>query len=126
MRSLDGIEDLLANPKDFGFCTFQEFQKNRDYWMTRRLGRHDEEVASIDAGDPNLGCKQKYFMDTDSGIIRLEALEDGERIAADMGLNFFRDFLVKPQVRHDPGSRRGYYTEVTFVPKRRLAARASA
>ncbi len=118
-QRLESIEDLEQNPEAFGFCTFEQFVSNREKWR----GRKDDEIASIDAGDPFLGCEQRYYMDCmGSGVIRLDSLESGERIAADQGLDFYRDYVVKPQLRKDITTRRGFYNEVTFVPKVRKVA----
>lgn len=121
MKALHSPEDILENPADYGFCTFEEFVKNRERWR----GRADDEVTAIDRGDPALGCPQRYYLDAGvSGTVRLECLEDGERISRELGLNFYTDFFVKPQLRKDVTLRRGFYNEVTFVPKRRFCASA--
>ncbi len=118
MRAMSGIEDVCERPEDYGFCSFEDFRKNKERWK----GRPDDEVTAIDRGDKTLNCLQRYYMDTGgSGRHRLESLEHGERIAKEMGLDFYKDFLVKPQLRQDSSLRRGFYNEVTFVPKRRFA-----
>ncbi len=118
-RQLESIEDLEQNPEAFGFCTFQQFVKNREKWT----GRKDEEIAGVDRG-LQLGCTQRYFIEClGSGRVRLDSLEEGERIAKDQGLDFYSDYVVKPQLRHDPMLRQGYYNEVTFYPKVRRVAR---
>jgi hypothetical protein len=118
---MDSIDDLIRNPEAFGFCTFDQFRANRQHWNERFQGRKDEEVTAIDRGLA-LGCEQRYYIDcAGSGTVRLDSLEQGERIASDMGMDLHRDFLVRPQLRQDMTTRRGFYNEVTFVPKERVA-----
>lgn len=115
MRTPDSIEELTENPSKFGMPTFEEFSKNKEKWM----GREDDEITAIDCGDPLLGCRQKYYLEN----YRVESLEQAERIARDMGLNLFHDFIVHPQLRPDGGA--GFYNEVTFRVKSLLEKRKS-
>lgn len=107
------IDDIAENPTKFGMPTLDEFTRNKEKWM----GRDDDEIAAIDRGDPVLGCRQRYYIEN----YRVESLEQAERIARDMGLNLFHDFVVHPQLRPDHGA--GFYNEVTFRPKRDLQKR---
>lgn len=111
VKVAESIEELLANPTEFGMPSFEDFRKNK----AKYLGRKDDEIASIDRGDTNLKCKQVYFV---CGH-RVTSLEQGERIARDMGYDFYSDFQAKPQVMPD-SSVRGYYIRVNFVPKKRI------
>lgn len=113
MRELSGIDDVLERPSDYGFCSVDEFTRKHYNKRERMVGRHDDEVTAIDRGDHVLGCLQKYFV----GDYRVDSLEQAERLAREMGMNLHRDFVVKPQLRHDPGTRLGFYNEVRFVAK---------
>lgn len=108
MKTAQSIEELLENPTAYGMPTFEEFRKNKQKY----LGRKDDEVASIDRGDTNLKCRQVYYV---MGY-KISSLEQGERIAKDMGYDFYTDFKAKPQVMPD-SSVRGYYIRVNFIPK---------
>ncbi len=77
-RPAESMEELLEDPADYGFCSFEEFVKNKEKWK----GRKDDEVSSIDAGDRTLGCVQRYYIQAPgAGTVRLSSLEHGERIA---------------------------------------------
>lgn len=119
MRLPDSIEELTENPSKFGMPTFEEFRKNKERWM----GRPDDELAAIDAGDKILGCRQKYFIEGDGGRYSCDSLEHVQRIADDMGLNLYHDFVIDPQLRPDGAA--GFYNEVTFRAKAFLEKRAS-
>lgn len=114
------IEELALNPEKYGMPTFDEFRKNKE----RYLGRYDDEIASIDRGDPVLGATQRYFIETDAGTVRLESLEQAERIAKEMGMSLYTDFMACPQIKDDKTLRLGYYNEVTFRTKESLRKRA--
>ena len=111
----ESLEDLEQNPNKYGMPTLDEFSRNREKYM----GREDDEIAAIDAGDPALGCRQKYYVEH----YRVDSLEQAQRIALDMGLNLFHDFIVDPQLRTDSGG--GFYNEVRFRSKRSIAERES-
>lgn len=98
--------------------TFEEFRKTKEKWM----GRLDDEIAAIDRGDPLLGCRQRYYVEDAGGRYRVESLEQAERIAVDMGLSLFHDFITDPQLRPDGAS--GFFNEVTFRSKRSIEKRA--
>lgn len=119
MSGANSIDDLLSDPHRYGFCTFEEFRRNKEKW----LGRADDEISSVDAGDRNLQCRNVYYLESDAGRYRVDSLEQAERIALDMGLNLFHDFLIKPQVREDISARN--YIEVTFLAKQLIAKRAN-
>lgn len=116
VQTADSIDDFMENPTKFGMPTFEEFVRNKEKY----LGRYDEELEGIERGDHNLQCKQRYFMHG----VELDSLEQAERIAREEGLSIHRDYVVKPQVRHAPDLRRGYYLEVTFMPKAEAERRA--
>lgn len=113
------IEELALNPEKYGMPTFEQFVKNKD----RYVGRQDDEIAAIDRGDPVLGCTQKYLMETDVGPVTLDSIEQADRIAREMGLSLFTDFIACPQIRDDKTLRRGFYNEVTFRTKESLKKR---
>lgn len=114
----ESIEDLAENPTKWGMPTFEQFRKNKERWM----GRADDEIAAIDRGDPLLGCRQRYYIeDSGTGKHRVESLEQAERIAVDMGLNLFHDFITDPQLRPDGAG--GFLNEVTFRSKRSIEKR---
>jgi len=115
MKSADTIDQFLETPEQFGFCSFEDFRRNKEKWM----GRPDDEVAAIDRGDHILGCKQKYIIEG----YPVRSLEEAERVAREMGLNLFSDCLFKPQVRHELGSRRHFYTEVNIISKQTFEKR---
>lgn len=119
--SASEVNDVLARPHEFGFCTFEEYSRKHYSKREQMIGRHDDEVAAIDRGDPMLGCLQRYYVEN----YRADSLEQCERIAHEMGMNLHRDFLVKPQLRHDPSTRLGFYNEVRFVPKTTIQRRKS-
>jgi len=115
MRAPESLEDIISNPTRFGMPTFEEFRKNKEKY----LGRADDMIAAIDRGDPLLGCRQKYYVEH----YRVESLEHAERIARDMGLSLFHDFVIDPQLRPDDSG--GFYNEVTFRAKGLLEERAA-
>jgi hypothetical protein len=110
----ESIEDLAENPAKFGMPTLAEFIRNKEKYM----GRHDDEVAAVDRGDPVLGCRQRYYLEH----YRVDSLEQAERIAIDMGLSLHHDFVIDPQLRPDGAA--GFYNEVTFRRKAAVAKRA--
>lgn len=117
MRFAETLQELEESPEKFGMPTFEEFRRNKERYM----GRYDDEVASVDAGDKATGAIQKYYLSDVSGHYRCETLEYAERIALDMGLNLHQDFKIDPQYKDDDG----IYIEVTFRSKRSLARRDS-
>lgn len=112
----DTLEDLTENPSAYGIPTFDEYCKNKERWV----GRYDDEIASIDRGDQNLKCKQRYYLEH----YPVDSLEQAERIAGDMGLSLYNDFIHDPQVVPD-SSVKGYHIRVTFRSKGSLAKRAN-
>ena len=117
MKIAESVDELSERPEDFGFCDFETFRKNKEKW----IGRDDDELAAIDKGDPLLGCKQVYYIEDDSNY-RVDSLEQAERLAREMGLNIFKDFAVKPQIK-PVGHNGKFYNEVTFKSKRSLERR---
>lgn len=116
---LDLTDDMQETFKRLGVCTFEEFRKNKEKY----LGRYDDEIAAVDKGSQLLGCLNRYIIEDLNGTpYKLDAIETAERIAMDMGLSLFHDFMVAPQLR--PDDRGGYYSEVTFRPKALLRKRA--
>lgn len=113
MISPDSIDDLMENPSKFGMPTLAEFVRNKEKFM----GREDDEIAAIDRGDPLLGCRQRYYVEH----YRVESLEQAQRIASDMGLNLYHDFIIDPQLRPDGAA--GFYNEVTFRSKATVTKR---
>ena len=105
----DSFEDFLASPEKYGFVSFENFRKNKSKWM----GRSDDILVSVDAGDKFLHARHKYFVDG----IPVDDLEKVERMAKDMGTTPEEAFDLVPQVRHDPSERRGFYLEVNFRTK---------
>jgi hypothetical protein len=119
-RAPDSIEEMTENPELFGMPTFEDFRRNKEKY----LGRKDDAVSAVDAGDRTLKCRQKYFMKDANGIrYSVCSLEEAERIALDMGGNLHQDFAIKPQLRPDDAG--GFYNEVTFVSKAFLTKRAN-
>lgn len=111
-RRPDSIEELAEDPAKYGMPTFEEFCRDKSKW----LGRPDDELAAIDRGDPVLGVRQVYYIQTrSSGECRLESLEQFERIARDEGFDPFHDYYVDPQIRDDGFN--GLHNHVTFRPK---------
>jgi len=104
------FEEFLEDPTSYGMPTFEEFRRNKEKY----LGRKDDEVIAIDRGDRNLHCRQEYYV---CGH-HVKTLEQGERIARDMGYDFYNDFQAKPQVLPD-SSLKGFYIRVNFIPKPR-------
>lgn len=115
MIAPESLEELIKHPTRYGMPTFAEFRRNKEKFM----GRADDEIAAIDRGDPMLGCRQKYYVEH----YPVESLEQAERIARDMGLSLFHDFIIDPQLRPDHGA--GFYNEVTFRSKRSIEKRAA-
>lgn len=109
------IEEMMESPTKFGMPTLSEFMRDKE----RYVGRPDDEVVAIDRGDSILKCRQKYYVEG----YAVDCLEQGQRIAQEMGLDFFRDFVVKPQLKPDPHSRMGYYNEVSFWSKATIEKR---
>lgn len=115
IKFADTIEDLMANPRDYGMPTFEEFVAHKE----RYRDRYDAFVASIDAGDHNTGAIQRYFIETKNGEKRVSSLEQAERIARDMGLSIHNmdDFKIDPQ--YQPGDTAGkHWLKVTFRPRK--------
>ena len=115
----ESIEDLVECPSKFGMPTLEEITRKHYSKREAFYGREDEEIAAIDRGDPILGCRQKYYVEG----YRVESLEQAERIARDMGLNLFHDFVVHPQLRPDGAA--SFYNEVTFRSKSSVQKRAN-
>lgn len=122
MKIAQSVEEIQENPTQYGMPTFDEFIRNKEKY----LGRHDEVLASIDAGDRNTGAIQKYYIETDCGTIRLDSLEQAERIAIEMGLSIHNEshFKVDPQYQHGDIAGK-HYINVTFRPKHLLLKRAN-
>lgn len=114
MHTPEDLEELMSNPGRWGVPTLDEFTRNREKYM----GRPDDEIAAIDRGDRMLGCRQRYYVEQ----YRVTSLEQAERIAMDMGLSLFHDFIVDPQLRPDSS---GFYNEVTFRVKQHVKKRAA-
>lgn len=115
----ENIEDLVDSPSKYGFCSVEEFTRKHYNKREQMMGRYDDQVAAIYQGDPMLGCLQRYYLEN----YRVDSLEQAERLAREMGKNLHRDYVVKPQLKHEPGVRQGFYNEVRFVAKATLESR---
>ena len=113
LQGPDSIDEMLERPEKFHMPTFEEFQKRgREHYF----GRKDDMTSAIDKGDPLLGCRQKYFIMSESGHrYEVSCLEVAERIALDMGGDLHQNFIPDPQLRPDGAG--GFYNEVTFISK---------
>lgn len=102
------VEDLLSNPRRFGFPTFAEFSQNPDkyrYTLSERLGQIDQSTKVF----KNLVQKQRYRL----GRHVVKTLEEIERIAKEEGIDLMRCKLAPVVERHAGGK---VDIEVEFVP----------
>jgi hypothetical protein len=120
-RLPDDLDELMEDPTKYGMPTFEEFRRNKEKY----LGRPDDEVASVDRGDPVLGLRHRYYLDTLAGEYRIDSLEQADRICREMGKNLFTDFYVDPQIRDDGPQGRSLITHVYFRAKDKVEKRRS-
>lgn len=112
-------EDLFEFARKAGLPSLKEVLSNKYGERDRMLGREDEMITSIDAGDKQTGARQKYYL-SDGTEYRIESIEQAERIARDMGLNLHQDFIYDGQYQDDDG----IYLKVTFRTKRSVHKRS--
>jgi hypothetical protein len=74
------LDDILANPSNFGVPTFEQFSQNKDRYM----GSKDWILAAVDKGSENLSAystEHKYKFKN----WNCDSLEEIERVARDEG-----------------------------------------
>lgn len=76
-------DKILSDPKSAGFCTFEEFRKNKDKWTPKK----DMLFQSVDIGGHDESIKRdirdhRYYLDG----YRCETLEAVDTLAKTMGI----------------------------------------
>lgn len=91
LREID-VNDILADPHQFGMPTFDEFKKNPEKW----LGRDDELLSSADVGCDRIKNVVKRHIYEIEGY-RTRKLEEVERIAESQGIPL-KQLDYRPQI----------------------------
>ena len=108
VKPAEDINELLKDPKKFGFPTFSEYANNPDKYVFtagERLGHIDKSTHAF----RHLVQKHRYRL----GAWNVDTLEEIERIAKNEGVDLLKCKLA-PTVIRNPGGK--VDIEIEFVP----------
>ena len=95
------LDDVYQNPHKFGAPTFEEFLKNREYYV----GKEDEILETVERGSNTLGqvvITQKYQIEIDGNVYPCRTLYEVEKIAKNEGIKLTA-LEIRPELINEGG-----------------------